>query len=508
VAALWAAAGVTAVIELIREPAVLPVLCLITLVASAVIMRRRREQPMAAISASLRAAAAGQWVAIDPAPAGACAELAESATLLVNRFRHAILVLAHSSSALSSGRQGIHDVSEAMSSTAESTAAQAASTAATAEQVEGSVLMVATSSEELATAIGAVAKHASEVAEVTVSATAQAARATATMGTLGEASRRIEDLVGLINTIAGQTRMLALNATIEAARAGEAGRGFAVVAEEVRSLAQATADATESVAKSVQDVQAGAADAAAEIHTMVRMIEGIGENQSAIAAAVEQQTSTTSEIGRCASDAAKGSGTIVANVNTLAEAARVTAYAGAQIRTTSGELAAIGTGITAVLADYDLASLEAQVDAIRPPKAVPTAVTRDGVTYVENNVLGDGEAQFEYIGDWCHSEANIETDGTNSYCSQPDAVAQVRFTGSRVRFYSITGPSHGIGAASVDGGEEHFFDTYSPQRTTGVLLYESPRLPHGQHKLTLRVPGDKHPDSRYTWLNTDRVEFE
>src|SRR6185503_7831319 len=166
-----------------------------------------------------------------------------------------------------------------------------------------------------------------------------------TMVVLGEASRRIEDVVAVINTIAGQTRMLALNATIEAARAGVAGKGFAVVADEVRNLAQGTAEATESVTRSVRDIQTGAVNAESEIRAMVGMIEGISDSQGAIASAVEQQTSAMNEIGRRVSDVARGSNVIVNDIGELTKAARTTAYGGAHIRTSAGELAAVSKDI-------------------------------------------------------------------------------------------------------------------------------------------------------------------
>jgi methyl-accepting chemotaxis protein len=506
---LWAITAVVALVEVIRRPSMLPALCLAAAAASAVVfVRTRQAGTVAALAGTLRTAAAGRWKPVDPAVAAAHPELASSASLLIERFRDAALVLARSAQVLSAGGAGIEGVGEEMSSTAENTAARTASAATTAEQVEDSVRVVATSSEELASTVGAVARHATQVAEVTDAATRHASRTSDTMVTLGEASRRIEDVVAVINTIAGQTRMLALNATIEAARAGAAGKGFAVVADEVRNLAQGTAEATESVTKSVRDIQSGVANAEAEIRAMVRTIEGISESQGAIVAAVEQQMSAMNEIGRRVSDVVVSSSVIANDIGALSQAARTTAYGGAHIRTTSGELAAVRKDIDSVLANVDGDALKAELAALEPEVVRPTAVTRNGVTYVQNNVMGTGPAQFEYIGEWRHSAANAETDGTNSYSSQPDDIARVRFTGTRVRFYTVSGPGHGIGAVSVDGGPESRFDTYSPQRATGVLMYESPVLPHGPHRIEVRVADAKHPDARYTWVNVDRIEFE
>ena len=90
---------------------------------------------------------------------------------------------------------------------------------------------------------------------ITLSASAAVGGAATAMSQLTEKTGSIESILGLIRTVANQTRLLALNATIEAARAGDAGRGFAVVAQEVKSLASQSARAVEDVAEQVEIIQ-------------------------------------------------------------------------------------------------------------------------------------------------------------------------------------------------------------------------------------------------------------
>jgi len=111
-----------------------------------------------------------------------------------------------------------------------------------------------------------------------------------TMQAITGSSRRIGDIIGVIDEIAFQTNLLALNAAVEAARAGEQGRGFAVVASEVRNLAQRSATAANEVKKlvgaSLDDVARGA-----------KLVEGAGATMKEILSAVERVTGIMKEIG-------------------------------------------------------------------------------------------------------------------------------------------------------------------------------------------------------------------
>jgi methyl-accepting chemotaxis protein len=124
-----------------------------------------------------------------------------------------------------------------------------------------------------------------------------------TMTDISAASRKIEDIIGVIDGIAFQTNILALNAAVEAARAGEQGRGFAVVAAEVRNLAQRSAAASKEIktliGDSTQKVEAGTklVDAAGStMREIVDAVEKVTELVSQIAAASQQQSSGIGQV--------------------------------------------------------------------------------------------------------------------------------------------------------------------------------------------------------------------
>lgn len=127
-------------------------------------------------------------------------------------------------------------------------------------------------------------------------AAAQATQGVSATDTLSEQSQSIESILGLIREIAGQTNLLALNATIEAARAGDAGRGFAVVAQEVKSLANQTAQATDEIAQKIAAIQS-ATKASVESNASIRAtVDEVQQSAERIRRAMEDQAQTVTMI--------------------------------------------------------------------------------------------------------------------------------------------------------------------------------------------------------------------
>jgi methyl-accepting chemotaxis protein len=120
-----------------------------------------------------------------------------------------------------------------------------------------------------------------------------------TMGSIKESSRKIVDIIGVIDSIAFQTNILALNAAVEAARAGEQGRGFAVVASEVRNLAQRSAGAAKEIKSLIGD-SVGKVDAGS------RLVDEAGTTMGQIVASVKQVADLMSEIAAASLEQSQG----------------------------------------------------------------------------------------------------------------------------------------------------------------------------------------------------------
>ena len=169
-----------------------------------------------------------------------------------------------------------------LSSRTEDQASSIVETAASMEQLTGTVRQNAdnaTHANQLAGNASQVAARGTEVVRQVVS----------TMGEIHHSSRKVVDIISVIDSIAFQTNILALNAAVEAARAGEQGRGFAVVASEVRNLAQRSANSAREIKKLIEE-------SVANIDAGSQLVEQAGETMDELMQGVSSVTTLMSEI--------------------------------------------------------------------------------------------------------------------------------------------------------------------------------------------------------------------
>jgi methyl-accepting chemotaxis protein len=209
---------------------------------------------------------------------------------------------------------------------------------ATTAEVTRQAAAMANGSEELSASIQAVSRSTAHVASGTRQVIESATSATDSVAKLSDSSSRIGDVVGLITSIAEQTKLLALNATIEATRAGAAGSGFAVVASEVKDLAQRTRMATDQIAEMVAAIQGDSNEAATAIAAILGGIERVGSEQAEISATVDQEAESAREISSVVDE-------VVHSIGGIASATGAAREAAAALSTKAAELDQLVAGV-------------------------------------------------------------------------------------------------------------------------------------------------------------------
>ncbi|RQZ26521.1 hypothetical protein DIE14_14735 [Burkholderia sp. Bp9017] len=214
------------------------------------------------------------------------------------RLQAAIGGVRQSAESIASASREIASGNDDLSQRTEEQAASLEETAASMEQLTATVKQNADNARQAS----GLANNASEIARA---GNDVVSRVIGTMGEIDDSSRKIADIIGVIEGIAFQTNILALNAAVEAARAGEQGRGFAVVAGEVRSLAQRSATAAkeirELIVDSVERVRNGSmlvGQAGTTMGEILQAVARVTDIMGEIAAASEEQASGITQVGR------------------------------------------------------------------------------------------------------------------------------------------------------------------------------------------------------------------
>ena len=503
---LLAAVGALGSVSWVAAAVAIAVVSVLSGVATGIV--RGRDTSLEGVISDMQRIADGDLrVRADVTSHGQLRELETAVRDIVSELRGLVSAADRCAELLTDGWQTMNEVAWSMMNTSEGTVVEVAAAARAAAEVSQSIQFIASATEETTATMREVASHATDASGMGQAGVEQITVAGKSVEDLRGASKRVEEVLRLINGVARQTHLLALNATIEAARAGEHGRGFAVVASEVKLLAEQTASATGNVAATMREIDEGSEHAGSSMQSVSETIYGMSTRQHSIAAAVEQQTSTTQAIARSTADAADQSVALASSVRSLTNAVRLGAYAGAKARTVAAEVATIEQTLHAIVERFRFDPVEdPSTDVDHGP--VRSVATANGVTVVPNEATGTGRNQCNFEGTWGHATANLESDGSNSHSSMPGDTCTVRFVGTRIRFYGVVAPNHGKASLAVDGQEPAIIDQYAPAREQGGLGWQSPVLPRGEHVLVLTVLGESNPDSRYVWVNVDRFEID
>ena len=228
-------------------------------------------------------------------------ELAQIATdfnSFASKLSGVLLQIRDASGSVRVAAEEIASGNQDLSSRTELTASNLQQTTASMEQLTETVRQnadAARQANQLVAQASSVAQHGGKVVGDVVS----------TMEQINSASRKISDIIGVIDGIAFQTNILALNAAVEAARAGEQGRGFAVVASEVRSLASRSAEAAKEIkgliSASVQEVANGSRlvnDAGTTMTDIVTSVQRVTDIMAEISASTSEQSTSIAEVGQ------------------------------------------------------------------------------------------------------------------------------------------------------------------------------------------------------------------
>ncbi len=265
----------------------------------------------------------------------------------VAKVVHAADAIAQATKEISAGNQDL-------SRRVQQQAAAVEETAATIEQMTGSVKQNAENSglaNDLASRTAKLAGQGDQVVKEAVEA----------MGKVQESSRKINDIIGVVNEIAFQTNLLALNAAVEAARAGEAGRGFAVVAGEVRNLAQRSSQAA-------KEIQSLIKDSVAKVDQGNQLVTRSGETLVEILQNVQRVAETVSDITTSSREQASAIEQVNQAVTEMDESVQQNAALVEQTASASENMANEAQELRAMTAQFHLAddALSVPAEPARP----------------------------------------------------------------------------------------------------------------------------------------------
>ena len=293
---------------------------------------------------------------------------------LVAQVRDASGNIATASQEIATGNQDLSQRTEQTASNAQEAVASLSQLTVTVQQTASSSQMA----NQLAASASQMATHGGGVVQ----------QAVASMHEISTSSRKIGDIIGLIDSIAFQTNILALNAAVEAARAGEQGRGFAVVASEVRSLAQRSAAAA-------SDIKALINNSVSAVDGGVRHVEEAGTAMKDIMSSVQRVGDIIGEITAAASEQSAGIGQVNGSVGEIDRMTQQNAALVEESAAAAESLREQAARLSQVVQQFRLAQDQnsAQYQAAAAPLAAPAHRVSGSARSTAALGGGDGDQQ-------------------------------------------------------------------------------------------------------------------
>lgn len=288
------------------------------------------------------------------------------------RLEQALRSVGDNAAAIHSGSEQIRVAADDLAKRTEMQAASVEETAAAIEQITIAVRDTSARAGEAGDLVARTrqqAEHSGAVVEQTVAA----------MAAIETSSHEISNIIGVIDSIAFQTNLLALNAGVEAARAGDAGKGFAVVAQEVRELAQRSANAA-------QDIKSLIMSSSEQVTSGVSLVGETGDALRQIVAEVQEINQHVVAIVEASKEQSVGLGEINKAVNQMDQSAQENAAMVEQTSAASHSLASEASALNELLARFKFGGQQQQQQRPRQPAANSQSPARTLIRKVANAV--------------------------------------------------------------------------------------------------------------------------
>jgi methyl-accepting chemotaxis protein len=322
------------------------------------------EQSLKATSSVLSRVAQGDLTqTVDAEFEGIFGQLKDDTNTTIERLREVIGRIKDASDLISTASQEIAAGNSDLSSRTEEQASSLEETSSSMEELNATVKQNADNARDankLAGTSNEVAMRGGEMVKQVVH----------TMNGIQESSKKIADIIGVIDSIAFQTNILALNAAVEAARAGEQGRGFAVVATEVRNLAQRSATA----AKEIKELIAESVD---KVDNGAKLVDTAGKTMDDVVVSIKQVTELVTEISNASREQSSGIEQVTQAVGQMDEVTQQNAALVEQAAAAAESLEEQARSLVQAVSMFKLDARHAPVPAAAlrtttPPRSLPS----------------------------------------------------------------------------------------------------------------------------------------